>query len=434
MAKPITLVQLSPTMSEGTLVKWLVKEGDRISNGQAIAEVETDKAVMEQESFFDGTLLKIVAKEGSKVAVEGTIAIVGEPGEDISALGGNGTTPSATAAEKSAPAKAQPAPAAAQKPASAPAPVAKPAGSRVPPAPAKATTPPVGERTLASPLARKIAKDAGVELRGIAGSGPQGRVVRKDVENAVANGGNKAVASPARNVQPVAVSPLADEEVKLSGMRQVIARRLLESKQTVPHFQLSIDVRGEGLLTAVARIKEAMPDAKVTVTHLIIKAMGAVALRHKAIRSQWADDHLNVLGRTDISVAVAIEDGLLTPVLRDVHAKGVLQLAQELRDVAGKARARKLTPEDMSGGIQTLSNLGMYGINQFAAIINPPESSILAVAAMEDRPVVEDGRIVPGKVMTITMGCDHRVIDGAVAAQYLQDLKATLENPVMMLL
>lgn len=431
MANPVTLVQLSPTMSEGTIVKWLVKEGDKISSGQQIVEIETDKAVMEQDSFFDGTLLKIIAKEGAKVPVEGVIAIVGQPGEDVSALGGGNGSSAPAAKGKAAAAPAEPA---ATKPADAPA--AKPAHSRVPPAPAKAASATAGgERVLASPLARKVAKDAGVELQGISGSGPQGRVIRRDVENAVASSGSKAVAAVAKSAAPVAtVSDLVDEEIKLSGMRQTIARRLLESKQTVPHFQLCIDVRGEGLLAAVAKIKNAMPDAKVTVTHFIIKAMASVALRHKAIRSQWAEDRLNVLGNTNISVAVAIEDGLLTPVLRDVHTKGVLQLAQELRDVAAKARARKLTPADMSGGIQTLSNLGMYGINQFAAIINPPESSILAVAAMEDRPVVEDGKIVPAKVMTITMGCDHRVIDGAVAAQYLQDLKATLENPVMMLL
>ncbi|HMX61848.1 MAG TPA: E3 binding domain-containing protein, partial [Candidatus Sumerlaeota bacterium] len=256
MANPVTLVQLSPTMSEGTIVKWLVKEGDKISSGQQIVEIETDKAVMEQDSFFDGTLLKIIAKEGAKVPVEGVIAIVGQPGEDISALGGGNGSSAPAAKGKAAAAPAEPA---AAKPADVPA--AKPAHSRVPPAPAKAASATAGgERVLASPLARKVAKDAGVELQGISGSGPQGRVIRRDVENAVASSGSKAVAAVAKSAAPIAtVSDLVDEEIKLSGMRQTIARRLLESKQTVPHFQLCIDVRGEGLLAAVAKIKNAMP-------------------------------------------------------------------------------------------------------------------------------------------------------------------------------
>ncbi|CAN5313637.1 pyruvate dehydrogenase complex dihydrolipoamide acetyltransferase [soil metagenome] len=425
MASAVNLLQLSPTMSEGTIVKWLVKEGDSVKSGQAIAEIETDKAVMEQESFEDGKVLKILAKPGQKVPVESLIMVIGADGEDISGLVNAAGAKSAAKAGADAP-KAAAKPSQMAPAAKTPAPT-RPAAApekktAVPATPAKQATNGGGEgaRVFASPLARKVAQDAGLNLGGVQGSGPQGRIIRKDVGAAIAGGGSAAAAE--------------SDVIQLSGMRQTIARRLLESKQSIPHFQLSIDVRGEALLAAVAKVKEINPDAKVTVTHFLIKAMAAVAMRHRAVRSQWAGETLNVLPSASISVAVAIEEGLLTPVIRDAQTKGVFQLADELRDLAAKARARKLTAADMSGGVQTISNLGMYGISNFTAIINPPESSILAIGAMEDRPVVEKGAIVPGKVMTITASLDHRVIDGAVGAQYLADLKRTLENPVLMLL
>jgi pyruvate dehydrogenase E2 component (dihydrolipoamide acetyltransferase) len=268
-------------------------------------------------------------------------------------------------------------------------------------------------------------------LNGVSGSGPNGRIIRRDVETALSGAPSSATAAPVASSYS---APASAERIAVSGMRAVIAKRLIESKTTIPHFQLTVDVRGERLLDGVARIKAAHPDAKVTVTHFIIKAMAVVAMRHRAVRSQWAGDAINVLPSAHISVAVAIEDGLVTPVIRDAQAKGVLQIAQDLRDLASKARDRKLGAADMSGGVQTLSNLGMFGISQFNAIINPPESSILAVGGMEDRPVVENGQLVAGKVMTITLSADHRVMDGAVAAQYLQDLKRALEDPLMMLL
>lgn len=423
MATAVNLLQLSPTMSEGTVVKWLVKEGDEVSSGTPIAEVETDKAVMEQESFEDGKVLKILVKEGEKVAVGSLLMVTGEPGEDYSALLGGGAAKPAVAA---APVAAKPEPKAAPAPVSAPAPApaAKPAAAPVP------SAAPAG-RVIASPLARKIAKDAGLDLNGVSGSGPNGRIIRRDVETALSGAPSSATAAPVASSYS---APASAERIAVSGMRAVIAKRLIESKTTIPHFQLTVDVRGERLLDGVARIKAAHPDAKVTVTHFIIKAMAVVAMRHRAVRSQWAGDAINVLPSAHISVAVAIEDGLVTPVIRDAQAKGVLQIAQDLRDLASKARDRKLGAADMSGGVQTLSNLGMFGISQFNAIINPPESSILAVGGMEDRPVVENGQLVAGKVMTITLSADHRVMDGAVAAQYLQDLKLALEDPLMMLL
>jgi len=278
-----------------------------------------------------------------------------------------------------------------------------------------------------------MAREAGLDLAHVSGSGPNGRVIRRDIETALTT----PVAAPAAKVAvaaPVAPAVADAERVALSGMRQTIARRLVESKNTIPHFQLTIEARGERLLDAVARIKASNPEAKVTVTHFLIKAMASTAMRHKAIRSQWAGDAIQIVPTASISVAVAIEDGLVTPVIRDVQTKGVLKIAEELRELAARARERKLSVADMSGGVQTISNLGMFGIHQFNAIVNPPESSILAVGAMEDRPVVENGQIVPGKVMTITMSADHRIIDGAVGAAYLQDLKKALEDPLMMLL
>lgn len=422
MATPVHLLQLSPTMTEGTIVKWLVKEGDEVTSGQPIAEVETDKAVMEQESFDDGKVLKITAKAGERIAVESLIMVIGKDGEDVSSF--TGEAPKAEKkAEKPAP-KAE-APAKKEEPKSAPAAAAPKQEAPKPAAPA----PPAksGGRILASPLARKMAEEANLDLARVNGSGPNGRIIREDVEKAIQGGGAAAATSyeaPSEETRQVSVS----------GMRQTIARRLTESKQTVPHFPLTVEVRGEKLLEAVKRLKEIQPDAKVTVTHFLIKAMATMAMKHEAIRSQWAGNVINVIGGAHISVAVAIDVGLVTPVIRNVQRKGVVQIAQELRELAEKARARKLTAEDMSGGVQTLSNLGMYGIHEFGAIINIPESSILAVGAMEDRPVVEAGQIKPGKVMNITMSCDHRVLDGAVGAAYLADLKQVLEEPVLLLM
>jgi pyruvate dehydrogenase E2 component (dihydrolipoamide acetyltransferase) len=461
MATGVKLLQLSPTMTEGTVVKWLKKVGDTVKSGEPIAEIETDKAVMEQESFDDGVVLQLVVPEGQKVAVESLIAVIGAKGEDPSTVtGGAAAKP---AAKTAAPA---PAPAAAPAAAPAPAPAAPaPAPAPVAAAPAAPAAPKPGERVIASPLARKMAADAGIDLSTVVGSGPGGRIVKSDIETILAGGAPRQhamlpVAPTATSVLAAAVAaqggpeaieaalvaanaastpgaPAAKgdvETLRVSGMRATIARRLVESKVTVPHFQVSIDVRGEKLLEAVAKVRAKVDDPKVTVSHFLIKAMGSVIMRHRAMRSQWAGDTIRVINAAHISVAVAIEDGLMTPVLRNVQSKGVLEIARELKYLAGRAKERKLTAEDLTGGVQTLSNLGMYGIDQFNAIVNPPEASILAAAAMQDKPVVENGQVVAGKVMTLTISADHRVVDGAVAAAYLVDLKAALEEPLMMLL
>ncbi len=431
MASPVNLLQLSPTMTEGTIVKWLVKEGDEVSSGMAIAEIETDKAVMEQESFDDGKVLKIYVDEGDRVPVESLLMVIGEEGEDISGFSkDNGGAPKteeksdkSEKPEKSEEKQGQKATEAAPE---------KSSHTPPPAAPASKSSGDSG-RQFVSPLARKMAEDAGIDVEQISGSGPNGRVVKKDVEKAIQDPSSLKATTSASSPSPALGATLPEETIKLSGMRQTIARRLVESKQQVPHFQLTVDVRGERLLDAVSQIRNLYPDSKVTVTHFLIKAMGMLAMKHQPIRSQWGGDQLNVLGAGHISVAVAIDEGLLTPVIRNAHALGVIDISNELRRLAKLARDRKLSAEDMSGGVQTLSNLGMFGIKQFNAIVNPPESSILAVGSMDERPVIEDGELVAAKVMTITMSCDHRVVDGAVGAEYLRDLKNCLEEPLLLL-
>ncbi len=436
MASQVTLLQLSPTMSEGTIVKWLVKEGDEVSSGMPIAEVETDKAVMEQEAFEDGKVLKILVPEGERVEVGNTIMISGEEGEDISSLVDQAASKPESKDEK--PKK--------DEKKKEPAKDAKESVKEEKKAPAAETSKVKAEeprdeeerepvRILASPLAKKMAKEADLDLSRVKGTGPNNRITKRDVEAALSEE-QKApagAAAPAASQAPSPEAAESGEEIKLTGMRQTIARRLTESKQQIPHFQLTVEVRGEKLLEAVEHVRAQYPDAKVTVSHFLIKAMAANLMRHKELRSQWAGDKLVVHPSAHVSVAVAIDEGLVTPVIRNAQGKGVVALAAELRELAGKARDRKLTAEDMSGGTQTLSNLGMFGIHEFNAIINPPEATILAVGAMEDRPVVENGQLVAGKVMKITMSCDHRVVDGAVGARYLSDLRKALEDPLLIL-
>lgn len=424
MATPIQLLQLSPTMSEGTIVRWHVKEGDSVSAGDVLAEVETDKAVMEQEAFDDGTVLKILVPQGSSVAVGGNIAIVGEAGEDISGVDAGG----AAAAEKKESKEEKKAAPAKEKKAAGEKPKEEAKTEEKAPAPPQRAE---GERLFASPLARKMAEEQGLDLSAIEGTGPNGRVTKRDIESAAEKGIGKAVRAEARTgAAPVAA---ADEEVPLSNMRKVIARRLVQSRQEVPSFSLSVELDAQQLLDAVARVKERFPDEKVTLTHFVIKAQAAMLMKHEWVRTQWIDGKLMRKAGAHVSVAVAIEDGLLTPVIRNAQTKGVVELSRELRSLAEKARSRKLGEEDLSGGVQTLSNLGMFEIDHFDAIINPPESSILAVGRIVEKPIVVKGEMRIGKRMSITLSCDHRVVDGAVGASYLKDLKAALEEPLLML-
>ncbi len=419
MAIKIEMPKLSDTMEEGVISKWNVNEGDEVSAGDIIAEVETDKATMDVEVFDAGTVLRIVPGEGDAVPLGGLIAIIGEADEDISSL----LEDTITATADSTPTSKQD----------------------------KATTNeetvdnPVYDvasssddgRIKASPLAKKIAADKGVDLNSIVGSGPDGRIVKKDVETAqsITTSTLTRPGTPAPIPQTItkSFSSLASEEVKVSQMRKVIAKRLSESKFSNPHFYETIDIDMKAAIEARMQLKDKM-DTKVSFNDIIVKASAIALTRHQAINSSWMGDTIIEHGDVHIAVAVAIEEGLMTPVLRHVDQKGLIQISSETRELAGMARDRKLASEQMEGSTFTISNLGMFGIEEFTAIINPPNACILAVGAIRDVPVIENGAVVPGKRMKVTLSSDHRIVDGAKAADFLNTLRSLIENPLSMLL
>ena len=421
MAKIVGLPKLSPTMEEGTLARWAKKEGDEIGIDDLVAEVETDKATMEWRSFDKGVLLAILVPEGTTLKPDMPVAIIGQKGEDVTALraqAGSATAPSA------APVAVQAAPAApaAKAPAAAPAPVAA--------APVAAPAPVTTGRVLASPLVRRLAREHDVDLAQVAGSGPGGRIVKKDLDAALA-----APPAPRAAAPVVTGARVPPTTTKLSQMRKTIARRLTESKQTVPHFYLTIDVDAEPIWEARQRINAdlAEQNEKVSVNDLVIKACALALRRVPGVNASFGGDVHIQHHVVDISVAVAIPDGLVTPVVRDADRKGVLAIAQEVRELAKRARDKKLKPEEMAGGTFSISNLGMFGIEDFSAVINPPEGAILAVGTVREEPVVKNGAVVPGRRMRMTLSCDHRVVDGALGAQYLAALRKILESPITML-
>lgn len=418
----ILMPALSPTMTEGTLARWLKKEGDEVKAGQVIAEIETDKATMEVEAVEEGKLAKIVIAAGtSGVAVNSTIAILLEEGEDASAL---------------AKASAAPAPAPV---AAVPAPVATPAASAKPVATAAAPVAQSGERLFASPLAKRVAAEKGIDLHSVKGTGPHGRIVKNDVLNAKPGAAAPTVGKtmPA----PQTSGAIADQLVKLgqsftaipnNNIKKVTARRLLESKQTVPHFYLTVDCKIDELLAMRKRINAG--ETKVSVNDFVIRAV-ALALREvPAANSAWTEDAVLQFNEVDVSVAVATPNGLITPIIKKADTKGLASISGEMRSLAEKAREGKLKPEEFMGGGFTISNLGMFGIKDFAAIINPPQSCILAVGAGDQRPVVVDGKIEVATVMSCTLSVDHRSVDGAVGAQFLAAFKKRIEDPALMLL
>ncbi len=416
MASYLKMPKLSDTMSEGTLVKWLKQPGDPIAVDEDIAEVETDKATMTMPSFDEGILHTIYVQEGQTVALGAALALILAPGEE----------PPADAGQPPAgEAKAAPAAEAAPKTETAPppsAPVAAPSASV--PAPASAG------RIKASPLARKIAKEKGVDLARLTGSGPGGRIVKKDVENAPAGGGGSLGLLPPAMAKP-------DRSVPLSGMRRVIAARLLESKTTIPHFYLNIEIDAEPLMALREQVNAASTangGPKYTVNDFVMRATVLATGSVPEVNGSFQGDSILYHGETHLSVAVAVEDGLVTPVIRSAQAKSIKDLATELKDLAAKAREKKLTPNEMTGGTLTLSNLGAYGIANFDAIINPPQAAILSIGTISKQPVVNaHNQIVPGQRMWIGMSCDHRVIDGAVGARFLAELKRFLETPVLLI-
>ncbi len=428
MAKVLDMPKLSPTMEEGQISVWHKKVGDTIAIDDLLADVETDKATMEYRSFDKGTLLAILAPAGSMVRLGQPVAIVGSAGEDISAVNVGGEAPS-----KAPPAPVAPAPVPA--PAAPPAPLAAPvAAPPPPPAPTPAAEP---GRVKASPYVRKQARERGLELVGVLGSGPGGRIVARDLDSLA-----KPVAVAAAAPAPVAPGELAAPEVRpLSMMRKAIARRLVESKQTVPHFYLTIDIDAAPLAALreqmnadlAASAEKGTDPPKISVNDLLVKACAIALRRVPECNAQYTPDAILVHRRVDISVAVAVPDGLVTPVVRDADKKTVSAIAAEVRELAGRARSKKLRPEEMANGTFSISNLGMYGIDEFAAVINPPEGAILAVGQLRNEPVVLGDKVVPGKKMAMTLSCDHRVVDGAVGATFLKALRSLLEHPTQIL-
>jgi pyruvate dehydrogenase E2 component (dihydrolipoyllysine-residue acetyltransferase) len=426
----ITMPALSPTMTEGTLANWQAKEGDSISSGDVLAEIETDKATMEVEAVDEGTLAKILVAGGTEnVAVNTPIAVMLEDGEDASALDGYDTG-SAPAAAPAAPAEEkQEAPTAAPT-SETPAPAAAPA----------ATSGNSGARVFASPLARRIASNEGLDIGAISGSGPRGRVIKADVEKALATGGGKA-AAPA-TAAPAAATPAATtpppagnyEEIPLTSMRKTIARRLSEAKQTIPHFYLTVECEMDNLMAMRKELNSRSDAYKISVNDFIIRASALALKRMPAANACWGGDKILQYKDIDISVAVAIDGGLITPVVRNADQKGLAAISDEMKELAGKAKDGKLMPEEYQGGCFSISNLGMFGIKEFSAVINPPQAAILAVGAGEQRPVVKDGAVATAMVMSVTLSCDHRVIDGAMGAELLKHFKGFIQEPLTMML
>ena len=433
MANITLMPKLSDTMTVGTLVKWLKKEGDVIKTGDMLAEVETDKATMELESYFDGTLLKIFSPAGSQLPIGAALCAIGKPGEKVEA-------PAPKAAPAAAPAPAAPVVAA---PAPAPVAVAAPAPAPKPAAPAAAPAAPAG-RVKISPLARKLAEEKRIDFTRVKGTGPGGRIVRADILAAEKNP-PPAAAKPARADAAPAwgyrsvldKSPVqAESFAPASNMRATIARRLLEAKTTIPHFYLDIEVDAAPLLALREQLNAglAKDGVKLSVNDFVLKAAAAALRAIPGVNTSWTGTGIQSHSAIHVSFAVAIEDGLITPVIRDTDGKTLFQISAEAKSLGGRAKDKKLQPAEFTGGTFCVSNLGMAGVDRFCAIINPPNAAILAVGATVKKPVVKDDEIVIGQRMTLTLSCDHRVVDGLLGAKFLNAVKAHLESPSLLLL
>jgi pyruvate dehydrogenase E2 component (dihydrolipoamide acetyltransferase) len=448
MAEKFLMPKLSPTMEEGQITRWVKNEGDSFEANETLAEVDTDKATMEMTALTGGTLLKILKPEGGTAALGEAIAIIGKEGEDISALlsevGSNGKKAEAASANGGqSPAKEQPAPAET---------VEKPreqqlektsAATMAPQAETRAVAS-VAERSesgssngrmLVSPIAARMAADNGIDLRSITGSGPNGRIIKRDIEEALAGGGAKG-AGAAKRFTPstiVGASPFRDEPA--SKMRQVIASRLAESIGPIPTFYLTIEIEMDAVLATRKQINASLDDeAKISVNDIIVKAAAMALLKHPWVNASYQDKTVRFYQQADIGVAVAVDEGLITPVVRGANLKGLAEISAEIKDLAAKAKERKLQPEQYTGATFSISNLGMMGIKEFTAIINPPEAAIIAIGGASPTPVVRDGEIVVRHIMNVTMSCDHRVVDGATGARFLETFRQMLEAPAMMLL
>jgi pyruvate dehydrogenase E2 component (dihydrolipoamide acetyltransferase) len=398
MASKVIMPKLSPTMEEGQIARWLKKEGDKVSAGEPLAEIDTDKATMEMQALSNGVLRKILVNEGQSAPLGELIAVIAEPNEDIASI------------LSETPEKKEPAPAPAPKPAEEPAKAEEPVQAA--PQPVHTDS----KRLIASPLAARMAKDSGLDLRSINGSGPNGRIIKRDIE--------AALSKP----QVATVSGYRDEPA--TQIRQTIAKRLVTSIGPVPHFFLTIDIEMDRAAEMRKNINALDPDLKISVNDIVIKVAAAALIQHPQVNASFQEKFIRYYEHADIGVAVAIEDGLITPVIRAANQKSLSQIAGEVRELAERARTKKLKPEEYTGASFSISNLGMFGIDEFTAVINPPEGAILAVGAMTPKPVVRDNEIVVRQMMRVTMSCDHRVIDGATGAKFLQTFKKILENPL----
>ncbi|HTK27434.1 MAG TPA: pyruvate dehydrogenase complex dihydrolipoamide acetyltransferase [Pyrinomonadaceae bacterium] len=443
MAEKFLMPKLSPTMEEGQISRWVKNEGDKFDANETLAEVDTDKATMEMTALAGGTLLKILKGEGETAALGEPIAIIGNSGEDISALlkevssnGAAKAAPAAAPSEQRVPAIEKPETVAKEgekeleketpEVSTAPAPRA---------ATAAASAPAETGRMIVSPIAARMAAENGVDLKSVTGSGPNGRIIKRDIEEALAGGANKpaAAAKPFSPSTVVGASAFRDEPT--SQMRRVIASRLAESIGPIPTFYLTVEIEMDNALALRKQINAKLSDdEKISVNDIIVKVAAMALQKHSFVNASYQDKTIRFYEQADIGVAVAVDEGLITPVVRGANLKGFAEISAEIKDLAAKAKAKKLQPEEYTGATFSISNLGMFGIKEFTAIINPPESGILAVGGATPTPVVRDGEVVIRNMMQVTMSCDHRVVDGATGAKFLQTFKQMLENPVMMLL
>lgn len=415
MAEIITLPKMSDTMTEGVIVRWTVKIGDSVKSGDIIAEVETDKATMDMEVYSKGQILHLIANEGQAIPVDAPIAVVGQPGEDFQALlsgaasSGSNNNTSSTNSSTSAPVE-----------------VASPAVTNT----SSTVISDSNSRVLASPLAKKIAAEKGIDLNGIQGTGENGRIVKKDLENAAPAASNSSTTTA--SISQAVVGQESFTEVPVSQMRKTIAARLGESKFTAPHFYLTVEINMDKATIAREQMN-AISDVKISMNDIVVKAAAASLRKHPNINSSWLDTKIRYNHHIHIGVAMAVEDGLLVPVVRFADNKSLSQISSEVKAFGAKAKEKKLQPQDWAGNTFTISNLGMFGIDEFTAIINPPDACILAVGTVKDTVGVVNGEIKPVKTMKVTLSCDHRVVDGAMGAAFLQTLKSYLEEPVKLL-
>ncbi len=417
MAEVVTMPRLSDTMEEGTVAKWHKQIGDKVEEGDLLAEIETDKATMEFEAFQEGVLLHIGVEEGNTAPVDSILAILGEKGEDISSLLEGGSDSSSDASPKEEEKKDEAAPEE-KETASTP----------------ESTSTSNGDRIKASPLAKKLAEEKGIDIAKISGSGEGGRIVKRDIDNYKSEAAAPAPSSQASLASAgAAPSGLSYDEVPVSQMRKTIARRLSESKNSAPHFYLTLDIDMDNAIEARKKIN-AIAEQKISFNDFVIKAAAVALKQHPVINSSWAGDTIRRNHDINIGMAVAVDEGLLVPVIRHADQKGLSTINKEAKEFAGKARDKKLQPQEWEGNTFTISNLGMFGIEEFTAIINAPDACIMAVGGIKQVPVVKEGAVVPGNVMKVTLSCDHRVVDGASGAAFLQTFKGILENPLNMLL